>query len=86
MSDNTSRFKNHEGKMIYHFMGCSTLSEYSVINEISAAKVENHDGVKLSMLGCGISTGWGAVHNTCDVKPKSKVVVYGLGAVGLAVV
>lgn len=55
--------------MIYHFMGCSTFSEYTVIHEISAAKVPkvslNLDHICL--LGCGVSTGWGAVANTCDV-------------------
>ena len=76
MTDGTTRFKSLNGEPIFHFMGCSTLTEYSVINEISAAKVHNADGIKLSMLGCGLSTGWGAVHNTCDVKPRSKVIIF----------
>lgn len=68
-------------------MGCSTLSEYTVINEISAAKVNAlGDPNRLCMLGCGVSTGWGAVYNTCKVKPRSSIVVFGLGAVGLAVI
>lgn len=68
-------------------MGCSTLSEYTVINEISAAKVNPFGNAnELCMLGCGVSTGWGAVYNNCKVKANSSVVVFGLGAVGLSVV
>lgn len=68
-------------------MGCSTFSEYSVIAEISAAKInKSADLNQVCMLGCGISTGWGAVWNTCKVEPNSSVVVFGLGAVGLSVV
>jgi len=86
MPDGTSRFSK-DGKTIFHFMGCSTFSEYSVIAEISAAKINpESDLTKMSMLGCGVSTGWGAVVNTCKVEPGSSVAVFGLGAVGLAVI
>ena len=87
MLDGTSRFTNKEGKVIYHFMGCSTFSEYSVIAEISAAKINtNFDLNKLCVLGCGVSTGWGAAINNTNVTPGSSVAVWGLGAVGLSVV
>lgn len=61
----TSRF-HKEGKLIYHYMGCSTFSEYSVISAISAAKINPYaDMSSVCLLGCGVSTGWGAVWNTC---------------------
>lgn len=86
MPDGTSRFSK-DGKTIWHFMGCSTFSEYSVIAEISAAKINPFSDLKtMCMLGCGVSTGWGAVINSCKVPSGSTVVVFGLGAVGLAVV
>lgn len=85
MPDGTSRFSK-DGKPIYHFMGCSTFSEYTVIAEISAAKINPHaDLKKVCVLGCGVATGWGAAINTCKVEPGSSVVVFGMGAVGLAV-
>ena len=87
MPDGTSRFSTKDGKTIYHFMGCSTFSEYSVISEISAAKISPYaDLDKTCMLGCGVSTGWGAVVNTTKVEPGTSVAVFGLGAVGLAVI
>lgn len=86
MPDNTSRF-HKDGKQIFHFMGCSSFSEYTVVAEISCAKINPHADVnKMCLLGCGISTGWGACHNTCKVTPGSSVVVFGLGAVGLSVI
>ena len=86
MPDGTSRFTTKDGKTIYHFMGCSTFAQYTVIAEISAAKINPHaDLNKACMLGCGVSTGWGAVFNTTKVTPGSSVAVFGLGAVGLAV-
>ena len=86
MPDGTSRFSK-DGKEIAHFMGCSTFSEYTVIAAISAAKVSPHcDLDKVCVLGCGVSTGWGAVFNTCKVEPGTSVAVFGLGAVGLAVI
>ena len=67
MPDGTSRFSK-DGKEIFHFMGCSTFSEYTVIAEISAAKVSPYANLNhVCMLGCGVSTGWGAVQNTCKV-------------------
>lgn len=86
MPDGTSRFTIN-GQSIYHFMGCSTFAEYTVIAEISAAKINpNADLGKVCMLGCGIATGWGAAMIKPEVKPGSTVAVWGLGAVGLAVI
>ncbi|CAM9912903.1 unnamed protein product [Pylaiella littoralis] len=86
MPDGTTRF-SIDGKPIYHFMGCSTMSEYTVISEISAAKVsDDADLEKVCLFGCGVATGLGAVMNTCDVEEGSTVAVFGLGAVGLAAV
>mmetsp|Transcript_25159 Transcript_25159/g.53644 ORF Transcript_25159/g.53644 Transcript_25159/m.53644 type:complete len:384 (+) Transcript_25159:141-1292(+) len=87
MPDGTSRFKDSEGKDIFHFMGCSTMSEYTVIAEISCAKINKKADLKKACLfGCGVSTGLGAVWNTCKVETNSTVAVFGLGAVGLAVI
>lgn len=87
MPDGTSRFRTKDNKTIYHFMGCSTFSEYTVIAEISAAKVNNMVDPQLAcLLGCGVSTGLGAVWNTTKVERGSTVGVFGLGAVGLSVI
>ena len=89
MSDGRTRFRlKHNDEPIYHFMGCSTFSEYTVINEIQAAKVPLLCNLydTICMLGCGVSTGWGAVYNTCQVKSHTSVLVFGLGAVGLSVI
>lgn len=87
MPDGTVRFKDSEGKDIFHFMGCSTMSEYTVIAEISCAKINpNADLKKACLFGCGVSTGLGAVWNTCKVETNSTVAVFGCGAVGLAVI
>ena len=68
-------------------MGCSTFSEYTVIAEISAAKINpSADLNKACLLGCGVSTGWGAAMINPVVKPGTTVAVWGLGAVGLAVI
>ena len=68
-------------------MGCSTFSEYTVIAEISAAKINPTANLnKICLLGCGISTGWGATMVNPVVHPGSTVAVWGLGAVGLAVI
>ncbi len=86
MPDGTSRF-SYQGKPIYHYMGCSTFSEYTVVNEISLAKINSAaDHEKVCLLGCGVTTGLGAVHNTAKVKPGDTVAVFGLGGIGLAVV
>ena len=87
MPDGTVRFKDKDGQPIYHFMGCSTMSEYTVIAEISCAKINPKAPLhKMCLFGCGVSTGLGAVLNTCKVEPDSSVAVFGLGAVGLAVI
>ena len=86
MPDGTTRISK-DGKDIYHFMGCSTFAEYAVISEISAAKIHSKaDLNEMCLLGCGVSTGWGAVFNTCKMEPSSTVVVFGLGALGLAII
>jgi len=86
MPDGTSRF-SVGGKTVYHFMGCSTFAEYTVIAEISAAKINPAADPKLACLfACGVSTGFGAVWNTTKVERGTSVAVFGLGAVGLAVV
>jgi S-(hydroxymethyl)glutathione dehydrogenase/alcohol dehydrogenase len=86
MPDGTTRFSIGE-KQIYHYMGTSTFSEYTVCCEISVTKIDQYAPLsKVGLLGCGISTGYGAVLNTAKVEPGSTVAVWGLGAVGLAVV
>ncbi|KAI6213396.1 hypothetical protein M3Y94_00145400 [Aphelenchoides besseyi] len=86
MPDGTTRFKCR-GQDIYHFMGTSTFSEYSVMAEISVAKISPKAPLdKVCLLGCGVATGYGAVLNTCKVEPNSTVAVWGLGAVGLSVI
>ncbi len=86
MPDGTSRF-SYQGKPIYHYMGCSTFSEYTVVNEISLAKINPAaDHEKVCLLGCGVTTGIGAVHNTAKVKEGDTVAVFGLGGIGLAVI
>jgi S-(hydroxymethyl)glutathione dehydrogenase/alcohol dehydrogenase len=87
MPDGTSRFTSADGTMIHHFMGCSTMAEYSVLAEISCAKIDKKAPLdKVCLFGCGVATGWGAVWNTAEVETGSTVAVFGLGAVGLAVV
>jgi len=86
MPNGSSRF-TCKGQTIYHFMGTSTFSEYTVVPEISVAKVADDAPLeKVCLLGCGITTGYGAVMNTMKVEPGSKVAVFGLGGVGLAVI
>jgi S-(hydroxymethyl)glutathione dehydrogenase/alcohol dehydrogenase len=86
MPDGTSRF-SIDGKTIYHFMGCSTFSEYTVVSEISCAKIPDDAPLdKVCLFGCGVSTGLGAAWKTCDVEEGSTVAVFGLGAVGLAII
>merc|ERR1719210_2481640 len=87
MPDGTTRFSGADGSEIFHFMGCSTFSEYTVVSEISCAKVSSTAPLDVcSLLGCGVATGLGAVWNTCDVEGGSSVAVFGLGAVGLSVI
>jgi len=86
MPDSTSRF-TCKGKSIYHFMGCSTFSEYTVVCEVSVAKVNPTAPLdRVCLLGCGITTGYGAVLNTAKVEENATVAVFGLGCVGLGVV
>ncbi|XP_012276439.1 alcohol dehydrogenase class-3 isoform X2 [Orussus abietinus] len=85
MPDGTSRF-SCKGQTIYHFMGCSSFSEYTVVADISLAKIDPAAPLhSVCLLGCGISTGYGAALNTAKVEPGSTCAVWGLGAVGLAV-
>ncbi|MEY4584756.1 MAG: hypothetical protein RJB10_1253, partial [Pseudomonadota bacterium] len=86
MPDGTTRF-SYQGKPLYHYMGTSTFSEYTVVAEISLAKINPIAplGV-MCLLGCGVTTGIGAVHNTAKVKEGDTVAVFGLGAIGLAVI
>ena len=86
MPDHTRRF-SHKGKDIFHYMGCSTFSEYTVVPEIALAKVNKAAPLeKICLLGCGITTGIGAVLNTAKVTPGSTVAVFGLGGIGLSVI
>jgi S-(hydroxymethyl)glutathione dehydrogenase/alcohol dehydrogenase len=86
MPDGTSRF-SIKGKPILHFMGTSTFSEYTVLPEIALAKIAKKAPLeKVCLLGCGITTGIGAVLNTAKVKRGSTVAVFGLGGVGLSVI
>jgi S-(hydroxymethyl)glutathione dehydrogenase / alcohol dehydrogenase len=86
MPDGTSRF-SIKGKPILHYMGTSTFSEHTVLPEISVAKINPAAPLeKVCLLGCGITTGIGAVLNTAKVTPGSTVAVFGLGGIGLSVV
>ncbi len=86
MPDGTTRF-SYNGKPVFHYMGTSTFSEYTVVAEISLAKINPRAPLeKVCLLGCGVTTGIGAVHNTAKVKPGDNVAVFGLGGIGLAVV
>ncbi|CAL5353567.1 unnamed protein product [Camellia sinensis] len=85
MTDRKSRFSVN-GTPIYHFMGTSTFSQYTVVHDVSVAKIDlNAPLEKVCLLGCGVPTGLGAVWNTAKVEPGSIVAVFGLGTVGLAV-
>lgn len=86
MPDGTSRF-TCKGKTVLHYMGTSTFSEYTVVADISVAKIDPLAPLdKVCLLGCGISTGYGAAVNTAKVEPGSTCAVFGLGGVGLAVI
>jgi S-(hydroxymethyl)glutathione dehydrogenase/alcohol dehydrogenase len=86
MPDGTSRFSKNS-KTIYHYMGTSTFSEHSVLPEIAVAKISKEAPLdKVCLLGCGITTGIGAVLNTAKVEPGSTVAVFGLGGIGLSVI
>jgi S-(hydroxymethyl)glutathione dehydrogenase / alcohol dehydrogenase len=86
MPDGTSRFSLN-GKPLYHYMGCSTFANFTVLPEIAVAKIrEDAPFEKVCYIGCGVTTGIGAVINTAKVEPGSNVVVFGLGGIGLNVV
>ena len=86
MPDGTSRLLIG-GKSIYHYMGCSTFSNFTVLPEIALAKIrEDAPFDKVCYIGCGVTTGIGAVINTAKVEPGANVVVFGLGGIGLNVV
>jgi len=86
MPDGTTRF-SYNGEPIYHYMGCSTFSEYTVVAEVSLAKINPEANPEHTcLLGCGVTTGIGAVHNTAKVAEGDTVAVFGLGAIGLAVI
>lgn len=86
MPDGTTRFYK-DGKPIFHYMGCSTFSEYTVLPEISLAKVNPEASLKeVCLLGCGVTTGMGAVTNTAKVKAGDSVAIFGLGGIGLSAV
>ena len=86
MPDGTSRF-SCDGEPVMHYMGCSTFANFTVLPEIALAKVrEDAPFEKICYIGCGVTTGIGAVFNTAQVKPGDNVVVFGLGGIGLNVV
>ena len=86
MPDGTSRFSMN-GTPLRHYMGCSTFANYTVLPEISLAKIRRDAPFdKVCYIGCGVTTGVGAVVNTAKVEPGSKVVVFGLGGIGLNVI
>ena len=86
MPDGTSRL-SYKGQPLFHYMGTSTFSEYTVVAEVSLAKINPAaDPQQVCLLGCGVTTGLGAVSNTAKVKPGDTVAVFGLGGIGLAVV
>ncbi len=86
MPDGTSRL-SHRGRTLHHYMGTSTFAEYTVVPEIALAKIRSDAPLdKVCLLGCGITTGVGAVLNTARVTPGSSVAVFGLGGIGLSVI
>ena len=86
MPDGTSRF-SLKGEKLYHYMGTSTFANYTVLPEIAVAKIrEDAPFDKVCLIGCGVTTGVGAVINTAKVEPGANVVVFGLGGIGLNVI
>jgi S-(hydroxymethyl)glutathione dehydrogenase / alcohol dehydrogenase len=85
MPDGTSRF-SLDGRSLYHYMGTSTFANYTVLPEIAVAKIRDDAPFdKVCLIGCGVTTGLGAVINTAKVEPGANVVVFGLGGIGLSV-
>ena len=86
MPDGTSRFSK-DGEPIYHYMGCSTFSEFTVLPDISLAKVNKSAPLEeVCLLGCGVTTGMGAVLNTAKVQEGDTVAIFGLGGIGLSAI
>jgi len=86
MPDGTSRF-SYKGQTIFHYMGCSTFSNFTVLPEIAVARIRDDAPFQTSCyVGCGVTTGVGAVLNTAKVRPGDNVVVFGLGGIGLNVI
>ncbi|KAL8053294.1 hypothetical protein ABFS82_05G062200 [Erythranthe guttata] len=86
-NDGKCRFRTKDGKPIYHFLNTSTFSEYTVVDSACLVKIDRNAPLQqMTLLSCGVSTGLGAVWNTADVEAGATVAVFGLGAVGLAVV
>ena len=87
MPDGTSRFSMLDGTPILHYMGCSTFSNYTVLPEIALAKISSEAPFeKVCYIGCGVTTGIGAVMNTAKVEIGSRAIVFGLGGIGLNVI
>ncbi|MFN3615128.1 MAG: alcohol dehydrogenase catalytic domain-containing protein, partial [Rubrimonas sp.] len=87
MPDGTTRFTTLDGEKIHHYMGCSTFSNYTVLPEIAVAKVrEDAPFDTICYIGCGVTTGVGAVINTAKVEEGATAVVFGLGGIGLNVI
>ena len=76
----------HKGEPVFHYMGCSTFSEYTVLPEISLAKIPKDAPLEVCLLGCGVTTGIGAVLNTAKVEEGATVAIFGLGGIGLAAI
>ncbi|WP_439861286.1 S-(hydroxymethyl)glutathione dehydrogenase/class III alcohol dehydrogenase [Pseudomonas sp. MBLB4136] len=86
MPDGTTRF-SYQGQPVYHYMGCSTFSEYTVLPEVSVAVIPKEAPLdKVCLLGCGVTTGIGAVLNTAKVEEGATVAIFGLGGIGLAAI
>ena len=86
MPDGTTRF-SYKGQPIYHYMGCSTFSNFTVLPDIAVAKIRTDAPFDTSCyIGCGVTTGVGAVVNTAKVEPGATVIVFGLGGIGLNVI
>ncbi|MFD2262172.1 S-(hydroxymethyl)glutathione dehydrogenase/class III alcohol dehydrogenase [Lacibacterium aquatile] len=86
MPDGTTRF-SVGGKQVFHYMGTSTFSEYTVLPEIAVAKINKEAPLeKVCLLGCGVTTGIGAVMNTAKVEPGATVAIFGLGGIGLSAI
>ena len=87
MPDGTPRFIDKDGEPVYHFMGTSTFSQYTVLPEVSLARINKEAPLdKVCLLGCGITTGYGAVRKTLKIEEGATVMVVGLGGVGLAAI